>query len=144
MRMHGANLSPIGRWGNTCRRNPQATAPADKKGALATTDVPSVARAPTRGEPYGARGTDRGQEPDKGNAGEEREPPRQPQGLRQRESDALCATTAARVIQSGYAIQTIPSKRFSGARQRPTRPDGAKREPPRAREGGEGGRVGIK
>ena len=144
MRMHVANMSMPMRLVNTCRRNPQATALADKKGALATTDVPSAARAPTRGEPYGARGTDRGQEPDKGNAGEERERLRQPQGLRQRESDALCAITAAGVIQSGYAIQTRPSKRFSGARQRPTRPDGAKREPPRAREGGEGGRVGIK
>ena len=125
MRMHVANMSMPMRLVNTCRRDPQATAPADKKGALATTDVPSVARAPTRGEPYGARGTDRGQEPDKGNAGEERERLRQPQGLRQRESDALCATTAAGVIQSGYAIQTPPNKRCSGARQRPSRPDGA-------------------
>lgn len=99
-RLHVANMSMLMRLGNTCRRDPQATAPADKKGALATTDVPSVARAPTRGEPYGARGTDRGQEPDKGNAGEEREQLRQPQGLRQRESDALCASSAARVMKT--------------------------------------------
>ena len=110
-RMHGENLSPSGRWGNPCRRDPQHHAPADKKGALATTAVPSVARAPkgaclmARAEPC------RAQEPDKGNAGEEREKPRQPQGDDKAKNDARCASTAYGVIQSGHAIQTRPQKR---------------------------------
>lgn len=99
-RLHVANMSMLVRLGNTCRRDPQATAPADKKGALATTDVPSVARAPQGASPMARPAAHRAQEPDKGNAGEEREQPRQPQGLRQRESDALCASSAARVMKT--------------------------------------------
>ena len=53
--LHGANLARLRARENPCRPDPQHRAPAEKKGALATTDVPSVARAPRGSEPRDQR-----------------------------------------------------------------------------------------
>lgn len=44
--LQGANLARLRARGNPCRHAPLLKAPADKNGSVATTAVPSVARAP--------------------------------------------------------------------------------------------------
>lgn len=130
----GKTRAPLGRTGN----------PPDGRATDGATAEKNRGRSPHTALPVGRDGA-----PERGRRSATSATPRSGgQGEMMKRATVLQTpvrhrTTAKQGYEAGGSPrQTPPTKPLSGGRQPAPRPDGAKREPPRARGGGEGGRAG--